>query len=53
MSSGEPLYFGPEERPLFGWLHRAARPARLGLWSHPVLIGTLAAHLDDLRRARG
>ena len=27
----EPLYFGPEERPLFGWLHRAARPARLGL----------------------
>jgi alpha-beta hydrolase superfamily lysophospholipase len=31
MSYGEPLYFGPEERPLFGWLHRAARPARLGL----------------------
>lgn len=28
----EPLYFGPESRPLFGWLHRAAMPAKnLGL----------------------
>ena len=31
MSRAEPMYFGPEPRPLFGWLHRAARPARLGL----------------------
>jgi alpha-beta hydrolase superfamily lysophospholipase len=27
----EPLYFGPEARPLFGCLHRAPAPARLGL----------------------
>lgn len=28
----EPLYFGPDDRPLFGWLHRAAAPAtNLGL----------------------
>jgi len=26
-----PLYFGPADRPLFGWLHGVARPARLGL----------------------
>jgi alpha-beta hydrolase superfamily lysophospholipase len=31
MTRGEPLYFGPEARPLFGWLHRAPAPARLGL----------------------
>ncbi|HVU49796.1 MAG TPA: alpha/beta hydrolase [Polyangia bacterium] len=31
MTRGEPLYFGPESRPLFGWLHRAPAPARLGL----------------------
>jgi alpha-beta hydrolase superfamily lysophospholipase len=28
---GEPLYFGPEARPLFGWLHRSKQPSRLGL----------------------
>jgi pimeloyl-ACP methyl ester carboxylesterase len=31
MTRGEPFYFGPEARPLFGWLHRAPAPARLGL----------------------
>jgi hypothetical protein len=31
MTRGEPLYFGPEARPLFGWLHRAPAPARLAL----------------------
>jgi alpha-beta hydrolase superfamily lysophospholipase len=31
MRRAEPTYFGPEPRPLFGWLHRAPRPARLGL----------------------
>lgn len=27
----EPLFFGPDERPLFGWLHRAEAPAGAGL----------------------
>ncbi len=27
----QPLYFGPESRPLFGWLHRAATENNLGL----------------------
>jgi alpha-beta hydrolase superfamily lysophospholipase len=31
MSRAEPFYFGPADRPLFGWLHRAPRDARLGL----------------------
>jgi alpha-beta hydrolase superfamily lysophospholipase len=31
MTRAEPLYFGPEARPLFGWLHRAPARARLGL----------------------
>jgi alpha-beta hydrolase superfamily lysophospholipase len=31
MTRAEPLYFGPEARPLFGWLHRAPAPSRLGL----------------------
>jgi pimeloyl-ACP methyl ester carboxylesterase len=31
MTRGEPFYFGPEARPLFGWVHRAPAPARLGL----------------------
>lgn len=29
--TAEPLYFGPDDRPLFGWLHRAPTPVRLGL----------------------
>jgi alpha-beta hydrolase superfamily lysophospholipase len=31
MTRAEPLYFGPEARPLFGWLHHAAAPSRLGV----------------------
>jgi alpha-beta hydrolase superfamily lysophospholipase len=31
MSQPEPLFFGPEDRPLFAWLHRSRSPARLGL----------------------
>ena len=31
MTRAEPLFFGPEARPLFGWLHRAPAPSRLGL----------------------
>jgi alpha-beta hydrolase superfamily lysophospholipase len=31
MTRPEPFYFGPETRPLFGWLHRAPAPSRLGL----------------------
>jgi alpha-beta hydrolase superfamily lysophospholipase len=31
MTRGEPLYFGPEARPLFGWVHRAPARARVGL----------------------
>ena len=36
MNRGEPVYFGtdpsfPGDRPLFGWVHRASSPARLGL----------------------
>lgn len=27
----EPIYFGPDERPLFGWLHRPAAPSALGV----------------------
>jgi alpha-beta hydrolase superfamily lysophospholipase len=31
MTRPEPLYFGPEGRPLFGWLHRAPERSPLGL----------------------
>jgi alpha-beta hydrolase superfamily lysophospholipase len=31
MTRAEPLYFGPEADPLFGWLHRAPGRSRLGL----------------------
>jgi pimeloyl-ACP methyl ester carboxylesterase len=31
MTRAEPFYFGVESRPLFGWLHRAPAPSRLGL----------------------
>ncbi|MDB4969832.1 MAG: hypothetical protein JWN44_5521 [Myxococcales bacterium] len=30
-SSATPLYFGPPERPLFGWLHRASAASSLGV----------------------
>jgi pimeloyl-ACP methyl ester carboxylesterase len=31
MIPAAPVFFGPEERPLFGWLHRAEQTSRLGL----------------------
>ena len=27
----EPVYFGPDDRPLFGWIHRPQRAARYSL----------------------
>ncbi len=31
MSRAEPFYFGPSDRPLFGWLHDSAEPSSYGL----------------------
>ena len=31
MIAAEPLFFGPTDRPLFGWLHRAEQPSPLGV----------------------
>jgi alpha-beta hydrolase superfamily lysophospholipase len=45
-SRAEPLYFGPQERPLFGWLHRAAdRSHSIGLViCNPLGYESVCAH---------
>lgn len=42
---GDASYFGPEERPLFGWLHRASAPSPLGLVvCNPFGFEAICAH---------
>ena len=43
--SPQPLFFGPEQRPLFGWLHQPATPARSAMViCNPLGYEAVCAH---------
>ncbi|MCU1282082.1 MAG: alpha/beta hydrolase, partial [bacterium] len=45
LSRGDALYFGPDDRPLFGWLHRTAASSSIGLViCNPFGFESVCAH---------